>query len=62
MTRVNFDGANHSLHLQVDVVPSEKNHGVLEQFEVVLRKSLGDCLECNDPGVLRFLVKNLLFA
>lgn len=57
--QVNFDGANQSLQLIVSVVPSEKTHGTLEQYEVVLRMSLTDCLEC-DAGGLRFLVWRLL--
>jgi hypothetical protein len=58
--QVNYDRTNQSLELDVGVVPSEKNYGTLEQYEVVLRRSLSDCLECNEAEDLRFLVRNSL--
>ena len=53
---LNYDGSNQSLQLAVNVVPSEKSHGTLELYEVVLRGSPTECLECSDSGAERFLV------
>lgn len=60
VTGVNYDGSNQSLQLVVSVVPSQKTHGTLELYEVVLRRSLTDCLECNAAGTMRFLVIYLI--
>lgn len=58
---LNYDGSNQSLQLAVDVVPSEKTHGTLELYEVVLRRSPSECLDCDDAGALRFTVSSLQF-
>lgn len=55
---LDYDRINHTLQLSVNVVPSEKTHGVLDLYEVLLRKSPSGCYECeDDPPVLRVQVR-----
>ena len=62
VSRVAYNRTNQSLELQVGVVPSEETHGILERYEVVLRESFTDCLDCDDTQVRRFLVRMCFFS
>lgn len=57
VTDVEYDQGNQSLTLVVGVVPPERTHGSIEKYEVSLRVSASDCLDCDDYRGSRFLVK-----
>ena len=57
MTDLEYDEENQTLTLDVGVVPSERTHGILEMYEVSLRGSISDCLDCEDYRGSRFLVR-----
>lgn len=57
VTDLEYDQGNQSLTLVVGVVPSERTHGTLEMYEVSLRGSTSDCLDCEEYRGSRFLVR-----